>query len=515
MCVQPRWCGFIVVLALTATAALWSRSSTAQQPGDDKSFEKSLDAGLRDVINLGAEIFNKQNDHAGCYRLFEGSLRSIKPLLGKYPKLQTRIDNGLAEAAKQPRVHDKAHALRKVLDEIREAINPGAPIVAKTSLWDRLGGEKGVDKVLSEFMAAAAADPKVDFTRGGTYKLTEQDLPVLKKSLLDFVSSATGGPYQYKGKSMKDVHKGMGITDAQFDALAGHLKTALERNGVKAPDIAAVMEAVGSTRNDIVEGAPGKKAPAPANLWDRLGGEKGVDKVLTDFIGAAALDPKVDFTRGGKYKFDETKAQALKKSLIDFVSDATGGPFKYTGPSMKDVHKGMGITDAQFDALAGHLKEALEKSGVLPDDVKAVLGAVSGTRADIVESKVEPKVEPKKGEENKPGKKAPPPPDPNMARVKGVVTIGGEKLTHGFVTFLDAKTDKRYSANVQKDGNFVFHKGFPPGEYKVLLEETPTPAVPGEKRLTIPLQYTAPILSTLNFSAAKGENTMNLTLDPK
>ncbi|HYV36108.1 MAG TPA: group 1 truncated hemoglobin [Gemmataceae bacterium] len=374
---QHRWTG-LFILAVAATAALLSSSSVAEQPGDDKSFEKNLDAGLRDVINLGSTIFNKQDDHAGCYRLFEGSLRSIKPLLGKYPQLQTKIDVGLADAGKQVRMHDKAHTLRKVLDDVRATINPGTGIVAKASLWDRLGGEKGVDKVLSDFMAAAA------------------------------------------------------------------------------------------------------------------------------------MDPKVDFSRGGKYKLDDQKAQALKKSLIDFVSDAAGGPYKYKGPSMKDVHKGMGITDDQFNALAGHLKEALEKNGVKTNDVAAVMEAVGGTRGDIVE----PKVEPKKVEDTKPGKKAPFVPDPNMARVKGVVTIDGQPLTHGFVTFLSV-TDKRYSANIMKDGSFVFHKGFPPGEYKVLVEETTTPAEPGEKRLTIPLQYTAPILSTLTFTATKGENTMNLKLETK
>ena len=52
---------------------------------------------------------------------------------------------------------------------------------------------------------------------------------------------------------------------------------------------------------------------------------------------------------------------------------------------MKEVHKGMGITDAQFDAAAADLKAVLETNGVKHDDVKAVLGAVETTRKDIVE----------------------------------------------------------------------------------------------------------------------------------
>lgn len=37
------------------------------------------------------------------------------------------------------------------------------------------------------------------------------------------------------------------------------------------------------------------------------------------------------------------------------MAQAMGGPKAYTGRSMKATHAGMGITQAQFDALAGHL----------------------------------------------------------------------------------------------------------------------------------------------------------------
>ena len=49
--------------------------------------------------------------------------------------------------------------------------------------------------------------------------------------------------------------------------------------------------------------------------------------------------------------------------------------------------KGMGITAAQFDAIAADLKKALEQNGAKPADVDVVLKAVEGTRKDIVEGK--------------------------------------------------------------------------------------------------------------------------------
>jgi hemoglobin len=120
-------------------------------------------------------------------------------------------------------------------------------------------------------------------------------------------------------------------------------------------------------------------------LWDRLGGEDNVKKVVAEFVANAVKDPKVDFFRGGRSPLDTAGVTRLQKLLVEQISQAAGGPLKYSGKSMKEVHRGMGITDAQFDALAGHLKNALEKNGARPEDIKAVLDAVGMTRKDIVE----------------------------------------------------------------------------------------------------------------------------------
>src|SRR5262249_40776319 len=72
--------------------------------------------------------------------------------------------------------------------------------------------------------------------------------------LVQLISATTGGPLKYTGKSMKEVHKGMGITNEEFDALGADLKKALEKNDVKEEDIEALLKIVDSTRKDIVEG---------------------------------------------------------------------------------------------------------------------------------------------------------------------------------------------------------------------------------------------------------------------
>ena len=62
---------------------------------------------------------------------------------------------------------------------------------------------------------------------------------------------------------------------------------------------------------------------------------------------------------------------------------------------MVEIHKGMGITDAEFDAFMGHLTAALKKNGVGPAEAASFAKKIEGTRPDIVEKQ--------KGEEKKDG----------------------------------------------------------------------------------------------------------------
>jgi hemoglobin len=122
-------------------------------------------------------------------------------------------------------------------------------------------------------------------------------------------------------------------------------------------------------------------------LWDRLGGEKAVKVVVHEFVAEAAKDPKVNFDRNGKYKLDAKAVEHLEKTLVELVSSVTGGPLKYTGKSMKESHKGMGITDDEFKALAGHLVAVLKKHKVPQAEIDELIKIVATTHDDIVEKK--------------------------------------------------------------------------------------------------------------------------------
>lgn len=90
----------------------------AAQPPADPRPEVVADATLKDIHNRGAELYNG-GDPAGCYRLYEGALRAVRPFLAQHPAVQADIDRELAEVAKLDGVKAQAFRLHEVIEKVR------------------------------------------------------------------------------------------------------------------------------------------------------------------------------------------------------------------------------------------------------------------------------------------------------------------------------------------------------------------------------------------------------------
>jgi hemoglobin len=123
--------------------------------------------------------------------------------------------------------------------------------------------------------------------------------------------------------------------------------------------------------------------PAKPSLYERLGKEPAIVKVVDDFVANVAADP--DIKDKHKKHFQEGDVAGLKKKLVDQVGQATGGPQKYLGKNMKDAHKGLEITNKDFDALVNDLVKALDKNNVAKDDKDELLKMLGTMRKDVVE----------------------------------------------------------------------------------------------------------------------------------
>ena len=137
--------------------------------------------------------------------------------------------------------------------------------------------------------------------------------------------------------------------------------------------------AVGLTQQDIDDMAMFYAAQKPlsleqASLYWRLGGGDALNAAADELIKVSQADPRMNGGITG----------ACRVKLKEQLCAATGGPCTYTGRDMKTAHKGLHITDAQFDAVADNLVKVLTSFNVPEKEQKELLGLIAPMRGDIV-----------------------------------------------------------------------------------------------------------------------------------
>lgn len=166
--------------------------------------------------------------------------------------------------------------------------------------------------------------------------------------------------------------------------IEGQKPTPLSRSGTSPEPAASNRQAPLVVRDPSGKEVLPPPTPEPKpSLYQRLGSEAGITQVVHDFVAIVAEDEKIKEKH--RKHFMEGDVALLKKKLIDQIGEATGGPQKYTGKNMKDAHKGMEITNQDFDNLAADLVKALERNKVPADAQKELLALLETMRKDIVE----------------------------------------------------------------------------------------------------------------------------------
>jgi hemoglobin len=101
-------------------------------------------------------------------------------------------------------------------------------------------------------------------------------------------------------------------------------------------------------------------APARADdaLFGDLGGRDGIAHIVDDATANFLADPRI------KAAFDNTNMDRFKGMLTDQLCVVAGGPCVYKGQTMHDAHKGLHLTNADFNALVEDLQAGMEKAGV-------------------------------------------------------------------------------------------------------------------------------------------------------
>ncbi len=119
----------------------------------------------------------------------------------------------------------------------------------------------------------------------------------------------------------------------------------------------------------------GKRKALP--LYDRIGGHEAIEVVVDDFYSRVLADEQLAGFFAG------TNINRLKGKQAEVLAAALGGPQPYTGVSMKQAHKGRGITMHHFNLVAAHLSDSLTAAGVPDETVAEILAVVAPLAGDI------------------------------------------------------------------------------------------------------------------------------------
>ncbi|RSD24127.1 group I truncated hemoglobin [Mesobacillus subterraneus] len=114
------------------------------------------------------------------------------------------------------------------------------------------------------------------------------------------------------------------------------------------------------------------------NLYERLGGQESISKVVDVFYDKVLADESVN------HFFKDTDMEKQRRHQSLFISWALGGPNQYSGKSMEKAHKGMNLNDEHFGAIANHLASSLREFDVHDKDINEVLEKLTGMKEDIL-----------------------------------------------------------------------------------------------------------------------------------
>ena len=123
----------------------------------------------------------------------------------------------------------------------------------------------------------------------------------------------------------------------------------------------------------------GIAAGAQARLYDRLGGEAGVSAIAGNLIDRVSTDPKLGRS------FKDSNLGRIKRLLAEQICDLSGGPCRYSGDSMREVHAGHHISEAEFFGMVADLRAVLKERHVSQGAANELLRLLAPMKRDVVE----------------------------------------------------------------------------------------------------------------------------------
>ena len=123
------------------------------------------------------------------------------------------------------------------------------------------------------------------------------------------------------------------------------------------------------------------------SLYERLGGDFAIAAVVDRFSDQLLKNPKIVNANPELKKWHtedyKTRLPGLKFLRTLWVCAVAGGPFQYTGKTLKDAHFNLHIPPAVFDEVAAELGLALDYFKVPEREKQEALAAFNAQKPEV------------------------------------------------------------------------------------------------------------------------------------
>jgi hemoglobin len=121
------------------------------------------------------------------------------------------------------------------------------------SLYMRMGGLNGMARATEEMVNRVLTDPEILANVELQKRAKPENVPGIKVQITNLLSSLSGGPETYHGRSMKEAHRGMHVTQKQWYAFVKDCRAGMEAAKIGAKEIEEMVAILESMKPEIVE----------------------------------------------------------------------------------------------------------------------------------------------------------------------------------------------------------------------------------------------------------------------
>lgn len=118
---------------------------------------------------------------------------------------------------------------------------------SRPSLYERLGRQDGIARIVDDVMAAHLANPLVKSRFSNI-----SDMDHARQMAVQFFCVGSGGPHTYTGRDMLSAHRGMNISEQEYIAVMDDIVGALRKHEVDDGTRGEVVAILYSLKDQIV-----------------------------------------------------------------------------------------------------------------------------------------------------------------------------------------------------------------------------------------------------------------------